>query len=501
MLDKCKEPAFVSWRRAGPQRGSRRPARGCGASARSRGDDSRWDLRAAGHAHGPAQTENRGPDAAKHRRAARQPVRGHRPRRVFGRSRRRSQQVVRVHSEARSQARLHKRPRRDGQVNSIRGRRARSARRRLGVLVGGRQEPLFPLRAAARVSDRLSAHQSLRLSVGELFRCASLTRTRGDAAFWTPKRHASSCSQRAAKPVHRRPQRHRTDRGLLSSRRCSSRRILARAVVPRFTPLFLTSVPPAPPPARSDGGIFLTAHTQKAPAAFHRIKLATALRCKRFLAGSRCKLWWMSPAWRAALPASRPPRPASRPRLPPTPAPPRAPGSPRPLPRRLPPPTRRCLLAASLLPHSRHPRPAPRSPLSRAPLQGHEGRRRAPGDAVPPPRARARRAIRLHHAPHLRRAKLPPRLSFHFPARRAHFPPQAPSAPAPADAPARPRARLRRDPRPRQAGGAFPSSAPGIRPGAKLPLLPGAPPAFPTPHTTPPFPPRRAFPTPLPSRP
>lgn len=75
-----------------------------------------------------------------------------------------------------------------------------------------------------------------------------------------------------------------------------------------LTPPLLTQPPSARPlPLASDGGVFLSANTQNGPAPFHRIKLASAMRCKRFLAGARCKLWWMAPAWCAAPRPLRPP--------------------------------------------------------------------------------------------------------------------------------------------------------------------------------------------------
>lgn len=130
--------------------------------------------------------------------------------------------------------------------------------------------------------------------------------------------------------------------------------------------------------ARSDGGIFLTANTQKAAAPFHRIKLASAMRCKRFLAAARCKLWWMSPSWRA--PQS--PIPARTPHLS----------------DRLP----MCHLSAARIANAITSIPllSPRS--SSSPPQGNAWRRRASGDTVPAPRIGPRRTLRFHYAPHLR---------------------------------------------------------------------------------------------------
>ena len=48
--------------------------------------------------------------------------------------------------------------------------------------------------------------------------------------------------------------------------------------------------------ARSDGGLFLGAQLQHG-APYHRLRLATTLRCKRLLACARVKLWWMQPSW------------------------------------------------------------------------------------------------------------------------------------------------------------------------------------------------------------
>jgi len=48
---------------------------------------------------------------------------------------------------------------------------------------------------------------------------------------------------------------------------------------------------------RSDGGLFLGAKLQRGATSFHRLRLAQTLRCKRFLACARVKLWWMQPHW------------------------------------------------------------------------------------------------------------------------------------------------------------------------------------------------------------
>lgn len=51
------------------------------------------------------------------------------------------------------------------------------------------------------------------------------------------------------------------------------------------------------PHPRSDGGLFLGAKLQRGATSFHRLRLAQTLRCKRFLACARVKLWWMQPHW------------------------------------------------------------------------------------------------------------------------------------------------------------------------------------------------------------
>jgi len=55
--------------------------------------------------------------------------------------------------------------------------------------------------------------------------------------------------------------------------------------------------PYAPGAGVPAGGLFLGAHLQRDAAPYHRLRLAQTLRCKRFLACARVKLWWMQPSW------------------------------------------------------------------------------------------------------------------------------------------------------------------------------------------------------------
>jgi raffinose synthase len=62
-------------------------------------------------------------------------------------------------------------------------------------------------------------------------------------------------------------------------------------------PPFWVPFTPAPSAGVSPGGLFLGAHLQRDAAPYHRLRLAQTLRCKRFLACARVKLWWMQPSW------------------------------------------------------------------------------------------------------------------------------------------------------------------------------------------------------------